>query len=1827
MKLNKICFVLATIFLVSCSGRKNMTPDTEFANYIKAYTGGTISERSTIKIMLVSSVREYEDRQEDIQNIFSFSPSLKGSARWAAPDIIEFVPDELKPGTSYKASFKLGKILAAAGKKTFDFSFQVMPKKAVLEVDDIIISAVSANSASVSGRVSFSDDISAEAVKEMLSCTYRDSGAAIELREGDKQYEYVFTIEPLALEDKDRILEIVLDGRSRGYREKIARQVTVPRRDCFRIIDSKLFNGRDPYIKITFSQPLAADLTPEGIFEVNAEGVYYQMEDNIAKVFFRSMQGDSIKLSVSSLARSFNDSRLEENYEKEFVREGRKPAVAIPMKGNILPDAGNLVLPFRSVNLSAVDVSVIKIYENNILMFLQDNDLSESSSLRRSGRLIYKNTVRLDSDMEKDLHEWNDFSIDLSGLFRQEPGAIYRIRLSFKQEYSLYGKEELPAGDDKMINLASGDMTKEEETVWDSPYPYYYEDFYDWSLYDWTEADDPEKPSYYMKSERFPVCNLMTTNIGIIVKSASPEKLRVAVNDILSTAPLSGAEVTAYNYQLQEIGKATTDDNGFADISVSGKAFAVTASDGKSTAYLKVNDGNENSLSRFDTGGKVIEDGIKGFVYGERGVWRPGDTLHVSVMLEDREGKLPDNHPVTVEVYTPAGQFYDRQVSTNGEGGLYVFDIATCSDDPTGIWNAYFKVGGATFHKALRVESIKPNRLKIELKVSESIIPAGKPVKMELQSSWLTGPAASGLEASVEMALSKGKTKFEKYENYIFENPASKFTSSSVRICEGRLDDKGRMSASVTVPKNSEAPGMLNASLICRVTEPGGDQSIRSETMVFSPFDAYTGVLLPSGEDGCVLTDTDHTIKAVSVDRNGNPVTGHRLEYRIYKMNWSWWWESRSSELDSYINGTSAQALASGTVVSGKEASEIPFRVDYPEWGRYFIYVKDIDGGHAAGGIIYMDWPLWRGRSGKTNPDALTMLTFSTDKKSYDTGEEATVFIPAAKNGRALVSFENGRGVISQQWVETGESEDTPYKFVITPEMAPNFYIHITLLQPHGRTGNDLPVRMYGVQPVFVNNNGSHLYPEITVPEVIRPQEEFTVAVKEKKGREMAYTLAIVDEGLLDLTSFKTPDPWSEMYAREALGVRTWDLYDNVVGAYSGRFSPMFSIGGDESVISNNRKDNRFNPVVKFLGPFKLEKGRTDRHKITLPMYIGSVRIMVVAGCSGAYGNASETVAVRSPLMVLSSFPRIAGTGETIQVPVNVFALENGVKNVDVRISAEGPLAIKGAERQSVEFASAGDKLIRFGVATKDETGKGKIVIEASGNGFSAREEISFEIRNPNPPVMNSVSKTIMPGKTETFEYAPFRAASGCMGRLEVSGLPLANVNEYFEYMMSYPHSCTEQLSAKGLVLVYLKHLLSGENAAEADAEIPEILKSLYSRQLPNGGFSYWPGSAHADEWISSMAGQLMTEASLKGYEVNKGVYNAWLKFQKQCVRNYKENANTGDADLIQAYRLYTLALASAPENGAMNRMKENPALQPAAKWRLAAAYALTGRKNISGEIISGISPAANKEYTGTNPTFGSRTRDLAMCLETLVLTEDMDEAVNLAKKIAEEFNGRRYTTQSSAFAAAAIGRLSSKLTSGALKLQISEGGAKPAVENTSNVVYTKNLDTSTGKVSVTNMSDGPVYAACITRSRAESDRPSSNGLSVSVKYTDMAGSEVTPAMVRQGTDITACVTVKNNSGIDLCNLALTHAAPSGWEIFNDRLFNGGQDPGCTYMDIRDDRVMYYFDLPAARSITFKTRFNAAYEGSFTLPAISCQAMYDSSVYANTASETSVVTR
>lgn len=1802
---NFVLSALLCLLMAACGG--NDVPSQEFCDYIKACTGGVIPDNSSLRVEF-NSPYGANAVSSDCQGLLSFSPSIKGECRWVDDRTLEFLPEEgaLKPGKEYEGRLRLDRLTKVSDKslKVFDFAFTVARKDFSLELDRLLIENGNPEFFSVSGTLRSSSALEEEKLREALKWDWQEDGGSLacELSDGGKLCR--FTVSQLRRIEDKADFRMVADAAVLGFGKKKEAVLPVAGSNEFSLCLKSLDSGEENCVDLMFSQALDAAQNPDGLFTVVEAGRwYYQKDGNRMRIYFNRTERKQVNVNLSSAIRSESGCQLGNDLELSFDTEENVPAVTLRREGNILPDPSDLSICFSARKLNAIDLSIVRIFENNILSFLQDNGLDGNEQMRRSGRLVYRGRVRLDGDPSLNLHEENLFKLNLSGVMKKEVGAIYVVRLSFRKEYFLYGKdasqgEAAADGAGTMISLDAGKgLSEADEAVWDCPWGWYYEDFCDWSKYRWEDRNDPLKDSFYMDASRFPQTTLLSSNIGIIAKSQDGKRVWVTVNDILSGEPLRGAEVHAYSFQKQRIGSAKTDGDGCTVIDADSKVWAVTARSGKSTGYLKMQDGNENSTSRFDVGGKTVSRGLKGYIYGERGVWRPGDTLHLTLIVDDLEHKLPENHPVTLEVYTPSGQFYEKLVDNSGRDGFHHFKLITDANDPTGIWNAYFKLGGSSFHKALHIEELKANRLKVKLDVDRKLLQSGLPAGLSLAGEWLTGPAASGLKARVEMKLSKLAQPFPEFKEYVFTDPSRDFDGDSHTLLERTLDEGGRCKASPVIPSAKGAPGMLKAELVSRVFEAGGDASISTMSLPFSPYRAYVGLKLPQTDGTCLETDRDNEFSIVVLDPEGRRIDGHSLEYSIYKMDWKWWFQDDNGGYASYVNGNSANRVARGVLNTEGGEAKFSWRIDYPEWGRYFIYVKDLDGRHACGCEVTVDWPQWRGRADREDPDAASLLSISTDRNSCKAGEELTLFIPAAKDGRALVSIENSRGVISRCWVKTGE-EETRHTIKVSREMAPNFYICVTLLQPYSKRENDSPLRMYGIKAISVDDENSRLQPVINAPEVIRPQEEFKLKVSEASGRPMSYTVAIVDEGLLDITSFKTPDPWGAMYAKEALGVKTWDLYDRVAGAFDAQMAAPLSIGGDESIEVENMKDRRFNPVVRFLGPFTLEKGSAT-HRIKLPMYVGSVRIMVVAGHDGAFGNAQKSVPVRNPLMLLASLPESLGCGESIKLPVNVFAMEDGISEVRLSLKAEGPVEL-GDSKAALKFSSSGDKIASFSLKAGNSSGKARISINAEGGGKKVSEVVEVEVVKRNPVSYSVERRLLDPGDSCRFEWQTEDALSA---GLQLAGFPCCDFEAVLDFAKAYPYDCTSQLAARGLAALSVMDAVREERRAEAETLAGDMLKRIYSRQMANGGFCNWPGMLKADEMTTSLVGEFFLKAGDKGIKAEKSVLNSWKNFQKKCSVNFR-NGSAVDLDRRnQAYRLYTLALAGSPDESAMNRLRSEGQLQGSTAWRLAAAYCLSGKKSIAKELIA-------------KADICSDAMGKAIMLGSLVLCDELARASVLADEVAA-YMDRGWNTELLACSADALATLAEKMGNEVLEAEVDGQLFRSA-----DALCRCNPATESGSCLIVNRGKGSIRATLKLGTDGELREAAASGLRLERSFLGADGKTIDPSTLRQGEDFYICLKVSNLSGKTLDGLALSQSIASGWEIFNERLYGITESAeDCSYYkDIRNSRCDWFFNLAAGQSAGFRLRLQASYAGDYILPAASCRSMEEEYIFANTAS-------
>ncbi|MCM1030516.1 MAG: MG2 domain-containing protein [Oscillibacter sp.] len=1799
-----LCFsCLIALLCTSCSQKQN--PQTENNPYIYSHTSGTILSNTPIRIWLEGNLKTNFQNGETLPaSILQFSPSVKGQLILTDQSMLEFIPEHpFKNGQTYRAKFHIGALIDVPKKNEyFEFPIKITELKASFTPGHLSSENYN-DTLTYEATVTTSDYIEPEKVENTITTQWTSSPLSQEwIHNGNT---HTVKIKNIAKGKEPAILTLTFDKLIGNYENF---DITIPAQEQFSVLDIRLDKDDRQSVRIDFSNDLDPQQDLNGLATIEGiSGIRYKISKNTLFLYFTPEEDrEHLKITLHQGIKSAEGLSLGENHTQLLPLPSDMPAVKFIGKGIIMPSKGEVLLPFSAVALKAVDIQIIKVFQQNMNFFLQENNLSGDNEFMRTARPVFRKKIDLTENTPHiNLNRWHDFTVDLSKLIQLEKGVIYRVEIRFRKSYTTL--ECANEGND------NADFYRQD---WDGD-NYYYSSYYTPADYKWEERNDPCSNSYYT-SQRFISKNIINTSLGLLAKRTTDNRYFIAVNDIATAAPVSNCKVTLYNYQNQKLDSATTDKDGFAYLTPGAKGFIIQASKDNDRAWLKVADGNSLSLSNFDVSGQDVQSGLKGFIYGERGVWRPGDPVYLSFILEDKQQVLPAGHPVIAQLIDPKGNCIETRQSTTGETPIHTFRFSTPEDAPTGYWKALIQVGGSVFSKTLRIETIKPNRMSIIMAFPHDDI-IGKGIAdptIGVKTRWLNGAEAPRRKAITEVRLNAGNNQFKNYPDYTFQDAGSGFEPYTATLFDGTTDTEGNFKIDINRIQTENAPGILNATFTTRLFEEGGDFSISSYATRYSPYTLYTGIRLPDPDDDWYPTREAVKLNGVIVNPLGEKTnTQTTVNIRVYETTWRWWWDAENNSPGSYINRSYNNLVFEKNVKAVNGNFSVNLNIDH--YGRYYILATNKASGHTAGRIAYFgSW------AENNNGETATVLNLSTDKKSYKTGEKVRIRIPSSQKGIAIVSLENGTAFRDIRRIETTEGSSY-FEFEATGSMCPNIYAFVTLIQPQQKRDNDHPIRMYGVLNINIEDPALHLKPVIRMPEELRPDEDFQITVSEENQKEMDYTLAIVDEGLLSITSFRTPQPFPAFYAREALGVKTWDFYDYIFGAYGARLEKAFAIGGDEALQSlQDEKTNRFKPVVLFQGPLHLKKGEKQHLTFRMPEYIGEVRAMLVAATKqGEYGSASASALVKKPLMLSAALPRTFTPGDTLEIPLTVFAMDNSIRNVEVQLTANDKIKILGQSKQETAFREKGEKLLWFKLCINETSGMATLQFSAQSGKEKSTLKETCQIRVPNPPITEIESHLLK--ANETFEFKATVAGADPQATLEITTIPPLNLAERLNELITYPHGCAEQITSAAFPQLTLDQLitLTPKQKARIEEHVKTVIHRLGLYQTREGGFAYWPGEPYTSEWVSAYVAHFLLTAQQLGYNIPAPLLQNDLKYLKATANNYRIQDEYDATN--QGYRLYVLALAGKPDLAAMNRMKELKTTNNTAKWLLASAYALSNHPNIGRNLIRETSPNVTP-YRQTGYTFGSTTRDQAIILQAMVNLNMQQEAFRMLEKISSALSSQEWmSTQTTAFALLAacdyvkhfVGKVDG------LDFSIQQAGNTQKITLT-RTVYQQEIPVKNEKaaVKVGNNSQNQVYARLITSSAPYHvvNKRIMSGLLMDIRYYDAAGNPVDLQQLKQGTDITAEISIKNTGVTGTYqNLALSYLLPSGFEIINDRLTgNTSAFKEADYVDIRDDRYYVYFSLKQEQTKTFKFRLNAAFPGIFTQPAITCEAMYDHSIEA-----------
>jgi uncharacterized protein YfaS (alpha-2-macroglobulin family) len=1798
-----------------------------FQTYINGIQAGNVKRTDGIKIHFNQSpVDESQIGKDADPGILSFTPSLKGKLSWANAYTLSFIPssDNVLTSTEYEAKLLIGKLFKDVPDSLAEMNFKFIIEPVSVQVRWKYLRADPEMEGAMllEANVLPSDDLSETTMANLFEVKHSSAGSLKYQFSKNPGGEIVYKISAIPRSAQTESLIIQWKDAPEEKTGGQERKFEIPSSSSFVITGIETGSEIQKTVTAYFSDPLDQTQDLRGLVRLDPDSSSLELRretDLIHVKFSDQFQTDKVKLIMDKNIKSKGGKTLDRDFNFEFSFNEEKPKVRFTSPGNILPVSENLVLPFEAINLKKVDVEIFKIFSNNVLYNMHLEYQEDIYNMIKLGRIIHQQTLVLENiNPNSNRQTWLTYGLDLSKMITPEPGAIYEVRIGFQPDYSNFpcvgGKRKLVLNE---YDDFSG--TPEFTSIWSPWGNYAYEDSESsMSCYDY---NDPCCQSYY-SSHNFARKSVLASDIAMTCKSAGDAgQTFVSVYNINEGLPVKSADVTFYDQQLQVIQSGSTDGKGvFHPQTKNMPAYAV-AKLNNHYAYLKLQESVSIPLSEFDVSGAKSESGLKAFIYAERGIWRPGDTILLNAVLAQSGKSIPAQFPVKMEVKSPNGQTIFSQQSSQNLFGLYAFKIPVSPSGITGNYKASLQAGPIVFEHTLKVETVKPNRFKVMLDFPTNWKPGAELPNVPLAAEYLHGAPAGGKQVKVELHYEQKPPVFKKYKDFNFTDPEKTDVSGQIDIHDGTLDGTGKTLLSMGDLNRSMFNGDLQSVFVSRIFDEG-DMSTDYYEKTIKMFPEYVGIKCPESNFGKlypVNESQDFEIAVLTDAEQG--VANRKLKVELFSVNWEWWYEIRSQ--NGQYTHSNFRKLISQKLTQTDAGGKAKVSFTMKDYDRYYIRVTNLNTNQTSGDYFYTGWPY---EENDQNKDFVHVLNFKADKESYKIGEKATLYLPGSASGQYQICIIKENKIIKHYQIPA-QKDRTSFSFDIEDQMEPNVYADVSLIQPVKNMANDLPVRMFGVIPIMVQNDNRKLQPGIQMAESIKPDQEFEIEVNEAAGKEMAYQLFVVDEGLLNLTRFKTPNPYDFFLQKEAMRMMTWDNYNSIIGVHGASFQKIFSIGGDQQVSAEDlAKMKRFSSVVLSTGIQHLKAKTKNKHRFTISNYIGEVRVMVVANNQNAYGSAEKPVKVKSELMSSITFPRVMATDDIIQVPVTVFVHENNIRKVDVKLTAKDGIEIVGAAQKTINFDKPGEQKVYFDIKAKGKIGSSGLDVVCSSGKYSNVSSVAVYIDNPNPITRNVTEVWVEPGQSIQKTISSYGSAGTRKTLLNVSSFSGGLLSEFAEKLIQYPHGCVEQTVSAGFPQLYLADVmeLSPEQKNQCSENVRKTIQKLKGFQRFDGGFSYWPGEAATYDYASSYVGHFLSEAKLKGFNVPEEMLSNLNEYQRKASSAYtrSKSSSANYLEFNQAYRLYTMAVAGRSDWAAMNRLMLLQEKSLMCKWLLAGAYALSGKKDIASKLIEGSGtevPAYQDDYYN----YGSEMRDESFIAMVLNDMENKTESAKLIQKIIKRIAAEKYfSTQEMSVLLLSMGKILNNSGANSSEMKFTFDWNKQPKEIISKfAAYQQTLNDQTQNyLMFKNNSSIPLSIQIIQFGKLESSTnvTESNGLKLQVSYLDKEGRKADLTNLPQGKDLVARVLISQNGKLgNLKNLALTAVFPSGIEINNLRV--GGIESNRTdikYQDFRDDRVMYYFDLSAGKELSLNIPLTASTAGTFSSPEFFCEAMYEPSVFA-----------
>ncbi|BFM13179.1 alpha-2-macroglobulin [Simiduia litorea] len=1482
-----------------------------------------------------------------------------------------------------------------------------------------------------------------------------------------------------------------------------------------------------------------------------------------------------------------NGQRLASNHFTSLRTRHLSPSFNFDTRGNFLSAGIGNGLPISSVNVNDINIDFFRIDSDNIRRFLQEmhergNYYWGVDQLTQLGQLVYSGRYQLDGDKNTRTQR----TIDVGNNKALKDAGVYLAVMTAAGKY-----------DDKQL-------------VW-----------------------------------------FAVTDLGIHARQYQ-NQLDVYVSSLNSGKAIESVTVRLLNAQSKLLSERTTTPDGLASFTpIDANAQLIVAQQGDHYSVIEVHK-PALDLSEFDLG-KRPQLPVELFIYTPRDLFRPGEIIDFNGLIRDGDGRHAAATVLNAELRSPDGSSVKTFKWQAQEAGYYHYPWQVPSNAMLGNWQLI--VTGSLKQPvsySFKVEEFLPERMKLSFNVNaestegERIVSqAQDDISVPVLGEYLYGAPAAGNRLSTQVFVKPWRNPVEALKNYSFGNVNEANLKQEFDLEDINLDDQGQALLNIESQWHS-AQSPLQVKLISSLYESGGRPVSRAFSTLVWPHEYLLGIQAEFGDKN-PEANSRVNFDLVKASLSGALASANNIDIKLIQEDRQYFWVYDSHQGWHY-EWTDKEFVEQSRTIDLSD--EQPTRIQLPlNYGSYRLEASDPASGQMtsirfyAGYDWYSRWQDSQSGDAAARPDKVII---AQDKAHYRAGDTAQVNILPPNAGEALIMVESD-GPLWMKRISV-RKEGTTIGIPIDKNWRQhNLYVTALVLQPGQQKNLITPTRSFGLAHLALDRSERKLAISLDVAEKILPEQTYNVELEVSSSGantndNVFVTLAAVDVGVLSISNFQTPDPFTHFFGQRRYNVDSRDIYGNLIDV-SNAAKAQLRFGGDSDISRGGKEPQSEVQIVSlFSGLVKLENGKASI-PLQIPDFNGRLRLMAVAFSDQAFGHSETEITVAAPIVTQLSLPRFLALGDTSSLALDVHNLSGAEQTLDIQLSADGPVNLS-AGAKTIVLADKAKATLLFPIEGTGFSGAANISLTVSGNATEAfTRHWQLGVRPAYPAVVQQDTKTL--NNQDVFqldgEQIKHLLPESVQASVSASAQVNLNIDSQLQNLLAYPYGCLEQTSSRAYPLTFASrenqqrfHLPVIEDAKRFDM-IQKGIDHIATMQLSNGGFGLWSNSSSEEHWLTAYVADFLLNARAAGIAVAPELIDKTLRRLTQYISrsgSFVDQRWSEDSRhytfAYKAYAAYVLAQVNQAPLGALRSLHDNQrshAKTGLAKVQLGLALLRMGDATRGHAAIKeGLqTKTTGRQYYGD---YGSDIRDTAMVIHLLLENNLFTaEAATLSFSLAQELRSQDWlsTQERNALFLAGISLQTHLANSWQAKVIL--GAAETAINQDSR--YQKNLNSADliSGFSITSLNDKPIFVAS-TISGYSKTKPAahSNGLQIERTWYDKSGQPVQPHQVSVGDLFIVHLRVSADKRTP--DALVVDLLPAGFELENQNLdsaikldnFSIDQQPleqlinntQLKHQEYRDDRYVAALDVNHYQAAHLFYLMRAVTPGSYQVPSPLVEDMY-----------------